>query len=193
MGDNLFFIIYLSPLSKSLAKFSEFFLGSSFHIRLFHSPINTSLKHEGVTVFLSHLLQQLNLILLKSCFGQITHLQNLFFFFSVLSYCLLNKTNTTFIYGEKKTQNCCSVHTIKHFYKMLPLFMPFPPPRDNVLSFFSTYPNSTHHLRLRPDVISTRILPLISSSGSEPSFPGNLAVLNFDSFYHSFHTPCVLK
>lgn len=122
-----------------------------------------------------------------------SHTSKTFFFFSVLSYCLLNKANTTFIYGEKKTQNCCSVHTIKHFYKMLPLFMPFHPTRDNVLSFFSTYPNSTHHLRLRPDVISTRILPLISSSGSEPSFPGNLAVLNFDSFYHSFHTPCVLK
>ena len=88
-----------------------------------------------------------------------------FFFFLVPSYCLSNKVNTTFIYGEKKTPKNCSSLTqlnISTRYHFSCHFLCL----EITSSLFSPLiQNSTHYLRLRPDVSSTRILALISSSG----------------------------
>ena len=84
-------------------------------------------------------------------------------------------------------------HTVKYFYK-IPLFMPFPLPRDNILSFFSTYPKlySLSKAQARCQLNKDTGFDLLKWK-SDLSFPGNLAVLDFDSFHHTFHTLYVLK
>ena len=149
-----------------------------------------SLKHEGFSIFLSH-LTQLYIILLKSCFGWTICLH--IFFFLVPSYCLSNKVNTTFIYGEKKKPKNCSLTqcNISTRYQFSCHFLCL---EITSSLFFSTYPklHSLSKAQARCQVNKDTGFDLLKWK-SDPSFPGNLAVLDFDSFHHTFHTLSVLK
>lgn len=108
--------------------------------------------------------------------------------FSVLLYCLTNKANTTFIYKEKSTSKLLLSSNKLHFSKSIPFFMSLFLPTDTLFTF-STYPNSTYHLRLSSDIISTMLLALILSRRDHYPFLSNLTV-HFEGSYHTFYTLC---
>lgn len=106
----------------------------------------------------------------------------------VPSYCLSNKVNTTFREIKKKTKNCCLL-TQLNISTRYQFSCHFP-----CLSFFSTYPklHSLSKAQARCQLNKDTGFDLLKWK-SDPSFPGNLVVLDFDSFHHTFHTPYVLK
>lgn len=90
---------------------------------------------------------------------------------------------------QKSTQNSHSAHGIKlHLYHTLPFVMPFPLSKDNILP---TFPNSTHHLRFSPDIISTMIFAFDLLKWKRSFFPRLSESLEFQQLLSHFsHTVC---